>query len=410
MTIDWNTFSLDDGNSWEMFYNDHYSYPQNFIYFLKKGIALEHEEVMSKIIASIAVHNSKVAKILPIIYTFGKSGTGKSQLGYLIAAFRNQAPNIFSGASTFAGIRNTLDDLRWINSLEPRDFSLANERPYLLVWADVKESDFRKADGSLFTMFRCGSYRTEEKIKISDGHGGTFTFHCFGLKVVSTTDLFVLRPEWDELHRRCLFLPMKAFGDLPPDYMAEFEEREKIDFYSINWSGIEAKYDAHWTPERALTIQQMYRNKNKMFSYAKKHYEHLTTRRLEISFDLMIQGYVSDIFASLEDCYNVWNNYWGIVSQVLTNAEKPPLRQILEQLVDAAIARTEQANQVFLANGKEHLVTVPAIEPRIIKDAIQENRDKGVLDSVKHDAVKAEMYQLGFALRKHGTKFVWVKE
>lgn len=406
--MDWDTFELEDSNHWSLYYDSNLGYGQNFIAFLNRSIALKNESVYSPVIASYAICNSKATKTMPILFVTGSSGTGKSLIGYLIAAFRESHDNIIGSSTTFAGIRNQLQHCRWHDHTTPLNTALSNEKPYLMVWADIKESSFKGQDDKMYSLFRNGCYRSEEKIYISSGDGSNIPFYVYGQKIVSSIENFFLKPQWSELHRRCLFVKTLHFDALDPDYIAEFNTREYLDPTTISWKNIEVKFLEHWTQDRLKHIQSCYKSKNRMIKSLTNQYG-LSAHQAAISFDLIVAGYVSDLFDNLDHCMTIWGDYWRFIVSEINEVIKPVLQQVLEQVISTHTNYQVQQNQKLITLGREDLIEPPTIDPKIIKQSLEQAKNDGVLLFYRNTEVTETMSLLGFEICRQAKGFVWKK-
>jgi hypothetical protein len=403
----WNTFSLSDGNSWNVHYDQSKNYGHNFISFLNRAIALPHEKIIEKILASYVLVNSKASKVLPILWIQGKSGTGKSLLSYLIAAYRGNAANILSSTSTFAGIRNQLQHLRWYRQSAPLNTSLQNEKPYLLVWSDIKEESITKNLDNMYALFRNGCYRAEEKIVISEGNGKNLPFYVFGQKVVSTTETFISNPKWAELYRRILPVKTVHYQELEPRYLEQYNNRDLLDLYCIDWDGISEEYNKHWDYARLTSIQQCYKDKQKIVKTAKKL--GITDHQISISFDVVIAGYVSDLFNNLEDCLAVWALYWELAVNQIKQGEHMDISKIVIEVVTEESEQQIKIMKQLEKIGRLDLIEPIKIPPKIIKQAIKNAYDAGVIGEYKNKDINQCMEELGFTLTKINKEYYWVK-
>ncbi len=403
----WSTFDLSDGLTWQACYDRSKNYAQNFISFLNRVIAIPNEKVMEKILASYVVVNSKASKVLPILWIQGKSGTGKSLLCYLIAAYRGDAGNILSSSSTFAGIRNQLQHLRWHKQRTPLNTSLKNERPYILVWSDIKEETITKSLDDMYALFRNGCYRTEERIVISEGNGKNIPFYVFGQKVVSTTETFVTNPEWAELYRRILPIKTAHYHELEPKYLEEYNTRDLLDIYCLDWRGISEEYNKHWSYSRLTAIQECYKDKQKIFRAAKKL--GITDAQIAISFDVVLAGYVSDLFKDLDDCLTVWALYWELATKAMKIGEKGSLSKVIMEVVTEESERQMEIRKQLEKARRLDLIEPIKISPKTIMQAVKEAYDSGVIGEYKNKEVKQCMEELGFISTKIGKDYYWVK-
>jgi hypothetical protein len=82
-------FEEESGNcpTWRDLYNFNGTLPDNFLHLLKQVVVLPFDHY--KIIAAYAFIPSALAKVVPYLFLFGRSGSGKSTIGKLIAKLRS---------------------------------------------------------------------------------------------------------------------------------------------------------------------------------------------------------------------------------------------------------------------------------------------------------------------------------
>ena len=103
--------------------------------------------------------NSAIAKQLPILFVYGRKGSGKSTLGYF--ASKLWGTTVHTSADTVAAIRTHLDSARVayaenLHKTAPKDSSYVKvEKHTGLILDDIDDRTFfEKPD--LYRMFKCG--------------------------------------------------------------------------------------------------------------------------------------------------------------------------------------------------------------------------------------------------------------
>lgn len=269
----WTEFENESRIDWSELWTEQDSYFSNVRTILAE--LWNHQNPYAfEMVALYACVHSVLADTLPILFFFGESGTGKSTASLAIAAMRNQLDNVIGASSTFASIRNLLNQIRW--QIPESDFrDRASEKPSLLVWADIKSIDLER-DPKIYSLLRNGFSRKEEKILIANSEGGNYSFYTFGQKVTSSVERFFTRSEYSELKRRVL--PIECHKS-----PVGFEARP-ID--SVNWHGIQYEHRNFWNRENLLAVARL-RKTAKPLSVLKKH--GLTEHEAQITLDLALQ-------------------------------------------------------------------------------------------------------------------------
>jgi hypothetical protein len=205
--------------TWRDLYNFNGSLPNNFLHLLKQVAVLPFDHY--KIITAYAFIPSALAKVIPYLFLFGRSGSGKSTIGKLIANLHGVS--ITSSSDTFAAIRNNLELRRtetiFIDSDDPKFFNpRAKTVPAntIMVWDDIDPTVFN-AKGDLYRLFKFGYDKSCDTIQIADGliTGQNATFRCFCPKVFSSIHPMHLQEAFLELRRRLVVIPTKLLEDIP---------------------------------------------------------------------------------------------------------------------------------------------------------------------------------------------------
>ena len=234
---------------------------ENYVSIINRCVLLPNRKVQSKVVAAYAAVHSIACRVLPTLAIVGSTGTGKSALTKVIAGLREQhGSNTFGSSSTFASLRNAINKFRFMQFIDNQPiYERDNEKPCLMVIADVKEFFFR--DPNKFALFRCGWDRSEETQTISMGNGENLTFYTFCPKILSTVDTFMLKSEYSELYRRSLFVKT--------EHIDKFSDEDKFAWYqqsnrllepdAINWTGADQEFLNFWHGDNDANLMEFAR-------------------------------------------------------------------------------------------------------------------------------------------------------
>lgn len=402
--IDWSQFDKDSSIPYTDYWDESLSYTENLEALYNRVALLPHKQVLTKLCVTYAIAHSLTCRFLPVLNLFGTSGTGKSQISHAIAATREQTENILGSASTFASIRNQLNNLRWDDlDLElPEKYDKQNENPYLLVLADIKEFVFQ--DDKLFALFRNGVSRDEDKLLIAGQDGTNLEFRVFGGKVVSTTDGFFMSRKYEELYRRMLIIPTKHINFFTQDEKDWFDTNS-LSPYELDYKGLNDRFEQHWSEHR---IAEMAKQRRQHGNWKKACLAlGMTEHQFKACFDLMCTCYVSGITASPRATHELFCDYWEIIG-MLVDSPKNDLAAILSSIIGDGLNQYKTKMTELKATGYDVSLLSPYQVPTgTISDSIDNLRKQGAYlppNSLIADA----MGDLGFSLvRDSSNKAYW---
>jgi len=174
---------------------------------------------------------SALSNNLPIIFCYGKSGSGKSTFGRFASYL--YGVTIKSPDDTVASLRRNLDIERY---LIPENKE--GEKNTILIWDDI-DINLLNNNLALLRLLKVGYDRSSSEISIATQGRETISFNVFCSKVISSITNILLFNEFKELTRRTLILPFKkASVNLINDK-----------FY--NWTHLNVELQAFWTLTRA---------------------------------------------------------------------------------------------------------------------------------------------------------------
>ncbi len=179
-------------DSWEVLYERDLSLAQNLLNFLKRSVVLPHD--FYDLIVAYLLIPSALSQVVPYVFLFGQSGTGKSTLGKLASYW--YGVNINSSNDTFASIRNSLNEQKYQEIFIPTDDEHLppvvkhTEVNTAMIWDDIDPSVFSN-NSNIYRLFKFGYDRATDKITISsENRGENLEFHCFCPKIFSSISPF----------------------------------------------------------------------------------------------------------------------------------------------------------------------------------------------------------------------------
>lgn len=400
MSFDYSSlFKEESGNclTWQDLYDFNATLPENFLNLLKQSIVLPFDHY--KIITAYALIPSALAQVVPYLFLFGRSGSGKSTIGKLIAKLHGIT--ITSSGDTFAAIRNNLAARKlktiFVENNDPKfpngDMKVVPTNT-IMVWDDIDPSVFTTR-GDIYRLFKFGYDKSCDTIQIADGvvTGQNATFRCFCPKVFSSIHPLHLQENFLELRRRLIVIPTKLLEEIPSARKLELGiidacwEQQLINVDNYQWSGFSTLFDEYWDLDKAKEYLQ---TKKSLATTLKG----ISSKNRIISIDLLATGIASKVWSSEEEAIADIKQYWKWLAGEIEIGESP-LHQLLSKVID-----TEKKNAL---NGGIDLF----LSNQMIRTHVDIWYQQGqLLDKPNAKVIQSAMAELGFRLAVGGK---WIK-
>ena len=289
-------------DSWQDIYDSHLSLSENLLSLLPKLVVLPYDYY--DIIAAYCLIPNALARIVPYLFLFGRSGTGKTTLAKFISYLWGVP--ICTSSDTYASIRNSLHKIKYqdveVETSNPEfpNYYKRIETNKGMVWDDIDSSVFiNKPD--LYRLFKVGYDRSTDKISISSEIKGTnLEFRCFCTKVFSSISPLHLEDSFKELQRRLIVIPFQRIEDIKDD--SYYSNLINID--TIAWDGFSFLHSNYWNTELA----EVYLITRKAIA---KNLTGLNSQQKVISLDLITTGIVTGIWLNETEALNKLKDYFS---------------------------------------------------------------------------------------------------
>lgn len=395
--LDPNDFYRQEMESWEELWDDDATLYENVYNILQQSVLLPQKDLMLPILATYILIPSKWALILPILFSWGGKGSGKSTTAIFANKLhgRNQT---FSSTDTFSAIRNALDGMRWIDITE-KDLE---KEGALLAWDNLHVSTLKR-DERIYQLLLFGYSRASDKISIAQPDGSNKEFFVFCPKIISSVDDIHLYPEFEELHRRLLVIPHKSFEEFNTDEKQAYEDfdifTDKLDIDSIHWDGIEDKFYSFWNDTDNCKLYAKYRAA--LTRKGKKDFVHtMTSSQWTISIDLMVTGLIVGAWKTPTEAINHMNAYWEFANKHIFSQLGATIEH-LKAFIEEEIGMQRTLNQQLAEKGKTGITLI--ISPQKLKNRIAYHNARGELDiNPRQQDVIFIMSKLGWRLTSKG--------
>lgn len=313
------------------------------------------------LVAAYFMLPSALCRVIPYLFLFGQSGSGKSTIARIAACLHGV--DINSSSDTFAGIRNSLNERRKgiaqiTNEESPGGYYLKNvERNTCMVWDDIDGSVFSSSP-DLYRLFKFGYDRATDKITVSSGEVGQNTeFHTFCPKIFSSISPLHLDERFKELRRRLIVIPCKRIEDLSDERKLELNvtddnwQSKLIDLNNYNWQGLSYEFLCYWNMVNA----RRFISERKVVSKIKTGF---TSQQRAISLDILATGLVTGIWQDTEQAIARMSAYWQWLKK--ETEENAGLTGLLKDYVRQEQVNAKNGNrplQIYTAQLRQQVTT-----------------------------------------------------
>ena len=298
-------------NGWERLYDYNRTYPENILSLLKRIVYLPED--FYDLIATYLILPSALANIVPYLFLYGQSGSGKSTVAKFACAVHGIKPS--SPTDTFAALRNIINGRRYgyaeltVDGEPEQTWRKQVEVNTHMVWEDIDSNIFFQ-NPDLYRLYKIGYDRNTDLISISGKEPGTLMeFRTFCPKTFSSISPLHLDDRFRELKRRLIVVPFLKVEELADSRKSELgitdENYHKnlvnVDVY--NWRGFDKELDAFWDMDMASAYFDVRTALSQSVSG-------LTSQQRAISIDLLTTGIVSGIWRDETEAITRLRGYW----------------------------------------------------------------------------------------------------
>lgn len=292
------------------------------------------------LISAYILMPSALCRIVPYLFLYGVSGSGKTTIGKLAKSI--YGVNINSSSDTFAAIRNSLNKRKYGFFRKPSPESptgfmnVETEINTCMIWDDVDPSTFRTSP-DIYKLFKYGYDRSSDTIMISSKEAGeNIEFRCFCPKIFSSITPFHALEEFKELRRRLIVVPFAKLEDLPDEKRLNFESINSFNPDDINWSDCYKEFRNYWDLERCELWLNLRKN-------IKSRLTKLTSNQKIICCDLATTGIVTGIWINASDANKYLANYFTWFDRDIETG-KDSLIKVIERIIEQETIKSRNAN------------------------------------------------------------------
>lgn len=383
------------------FWDDNLTLYQNSYNICRQAVVIPNASILMPIAVTYCLIPSKWAKVLPILFSHGEQGTGKTTFAKF--ASEVHGTKLATPNSTFTSLRNALDAMRWI---DPEDKQFERDGA-ILCWDNLHTSTLLD-DPKVYQLLLCGYDRSSEVIEIAAMGGVNQSFHVFCPKILSSIDALHANPNFLELHRRLIVIKHKKYESFLNHEKEEIEDdfniaTDRLDMESVSWDGLPETYLGFWNDRSNCLEYVNYRSR--LTKKGKKPFvlpASISGSQWTISIDLICTGLVVGTWDDIQEAVDAMAAYWEWHAINVEDSQYNTLR-LLREFIDEETKSTRESNNSLIARGMEPKQLSIATEK--LKKRIEFHQAEGALDiAVREKDRSSLMAQLGWKL--NGSKWV----
>lgn len=386
-------------DSWEDSWNDESSHYQNLANIIQQSVFIPNKALMLPIAATYMMISSKWSIKCGILFSYGDEGSGKSEIAKIAARLHGQK-TLLTPTTTFAGIRNDINSMRWIDPAS-KEFEKDGA---ILCW-DNLHTETLERDLKIYQMLLFGYDRNTDKISIANSDGTNIDYFVYCPKIISSVSAIHLVPEFGELIRRIILIPHKKYEKFSPEEKKEYEgvdiNLDRIPFESISWEGFEEKFFVFWNDKKncqdyVAWRKQLTKKGKKAFALPPT----ITSANWTISIDLVVTGLLIGTWSSIQDAVDHLGEYWSYINANYL-AEGTATIGHLHKLIEQEAGTQLKANELLVSNGMQTQKII--IGAQKVKDYLCTLQNEGKLDiTPRTKDITRLMNTLGWKLTTKG--------
>jgi hypothetical protein len=260
---------------------------------LEQFLYLPDANIQMPVLVTYILANTKWMKEVPCVFSYGRSGTGKSTATLFASKLRNI--QLLGSSSTYASMRNSIMSTKFPHE-EDQDTELDGA---MLLFDNVNLETFGDEDKKQILL---SSYKRGTDLLAHAGKqgGGNVYFKCFIQMMMSSVHPLHTNPAYEEISRRLLIM----FHEKAPVGTAIPLEIEEVD-----WSGFyEGVYVPFWNNESNIVPYL------KAWKAAKGHVYDETVwspARKSLVRYLIATGVAIGAWGNVREGIDVFGKYWA---------------------------------------------------------------------------------------------------
>lgn len=327
MTINFAALEAESLDFWQELWDGNLTPYENTHDILSRCVALPYQDTQLPIAIVYSWLNQKWSRELPIMFSVGPEGSGKSTVGTFarhLHGVETQGVN-----STAVAIRNYLNEMRWAFDDEDETYNYNAELDGALLVFDNVYTDTFTSDKNLTGMLLTGHKRGNDAIRIGDKGGKSIVFYTFAPKWITSIEPIWEDPKLKELRRRMVVLFHQQWERMNDDEKPDFDWDNVINLDNVCWDGFSSKiFFPFWTNEDTA---HRYLAAKRSYNSCKKP-ECFTQARKPLCADMVATGVVIGAWKDSKEGIARLGNYWDYLDDKFSQ-DSDALRQFLREFI-----------------------------------------------------------------------------
>lgn len=294
--------------SWKDIYNPTLSRYEATYNLLGGLVALPDYKIQ---LPNLVVHlwtNVKWAQVLPILFCFGREGSGKSTALRICSKLHDA--ELFNGeTSTFASMRNELQLKKFIDESNEYEADGA-----CLLYDNCGIDTFAK-DADKLNLMLGGYNKATDSCSIAiPGAGENMVFRTAATRIISSVEPIHAAYQLREFRRRMTFCFHETLDYLPKESLGFYESLGAHDIDSINWAGFDDVYHGFWgNRANCLTYAQHLKKMRRP--------KGIESRQWEYCKYLIATGLAIGAWRDTSEAYRYYEQYFEYVKASTSSSE-----------------------------------------------------------------------------------------
>lgn len=382
-----------DSELWTDYTSSNY-FPTQVMELLQQCVLLPRGDFQARIAASYLMLPSVFCNKIPILFSQGASGSGKSTIAYYACAIHGVEP--LGSGSTFPAIRNQIRQVRFYDPKQG-DKDPYNEKNCCLAWEDINPQSLRSFDGNIFNLIKLGVDR-KGKISIASLGGENIEFSVFSPKLISSIHPVYAEHDFRELIRRIVVIEHKRYSQFLQSDHSDFYDGitpdELLDISSINWEGMSKEFNNFWMDKE--TAQKFAKARK---SLRRPKGSDFPAALFDMYKDLMATGIVCGYFESAYDAVEHMQKYAVWHQERIENAATGT-EVLLKELINSKRSLWDIEFERLKSKGQEDFCDPFSLDASEIKLFLDEKHRLGEIEINPNARERSTvMESLGFRLQ-----------
>lgn len=393
---DYSLFRSQSSDNWQDAVSGN-SFPEYVYSLILKSVLLPRADFQMPIVASYLCIPSAVCNRLPVLFSHGMSGCGKSFLGKIACGIHNVAP--LSGISTLASLRNCIQERR---------FGQGRETNCCLIWDDIKPNDLKAYNYGIFSLIKNGIERSAVLTIAAGEAGENMSFQIFSPKITSSIHPIYSLHDFREIVRRVIVVQHKPYKNwLVSDHSGLYEglhDDEMIDVDSLDFDGLNLEFNQYWDAQRLTEFSSVAKSLNSTRNHG------IEKPLWMISKDLIATGVVCGFWDTIDDAVKHFKSYWQWHKENI-ESQTSALQKVLQYFIAEKSETIEKQNAIVRESNQLHLLRHVELNPNELQTYWKDCMMRGMVEpGTSNREINDAMANLGWRLTSNAkNEMKWMR-